>query len=339
MKLKDYAKDHLIQMLLYLLLSCYVVLLLYGFDVDEMLCIHVGISLLLLGVVLCLVSYGQKNKFLKELEDQVDKLDQKYLICDLMEEPYLYEYKKLMDILYEINKSMNDHLKEYQSTIHDFKEYIELWVHEIKIPLAAAELMIANNRSAYDLAFIEEIQRIENLVEQVLFYVRSENVEKDYLIKEVDLKNVMNQVVRKHRRSFIYKKIQLKMDVEQMVVKTDAKWLEFIVGQIIANSIKYTNKENAWIKIDVCEFNARTVLVIEDNGIGIAEKDIHRVFEKGFTGENGRKQYNSTGLGLYLCKSLCQKMNHEIKIESVLHEGTKISIVFPEYKSMNVMKR
>lgn len=338
MKLKDYCKDHVIPIVLYFASSVYIAFLLYGYYVPVLLCIQVFLVMLTVGFAIFFFNYYRSARFFKDLHQRLNKLDQKYLVCELVEEPTFHELREIYEVLYEVNKSMNDHIHEYEMMIKDFKEYIELWIHEVKIPLAAAELMIENGVNANDVSLVEELDKVKALVEQVLFYIRSENVEKDYLIKSSNLKDIVAQVIRTHRKSFIYKKIRLDMDIEDTMVKTDAKWMEFVVGQIVANGIKYANKQDACIHIGVKQKDNQTILYIEDNGIGIDAQDIKRVFEKGFTGENGRKQYNSTGMGLYLCKSLCDKMNHEITISSKRLEGTIVEIIFPEYKGMNMMK-
>jgi signal transduction histidine kinase len=188
-----------------------------------------------------------------------------------------------------------------------------------------------NNKEDAPKKIKDQINRIENYVEEVLYFVRSDNVEKDYIIKHCNLEEIINPVIRRNKDNLLLKKIFLEIEDLNHVVLTDSKWMGFIINQIISNSIKYS-KENPKIKIEAKTINNEVVLEIEDNGIGINEKDITKVFNKSFTGENGRKIRSSTGMGLYLVKKLCDKLGHKVKVESQAGEFTKISICFTNNK-------
>ena len=168
--------------------------------------------------------------------------------------------------------------------------------------------------------------KIENYLQQVLFYARSENVEKDYLIKEVNLNDVVNTVIKQNKKDLISKRIKIELNNLNIQVYSDKKWLEFILNQIINNAIKYVNQDPV-ITISAKKYQDHDELMISDNGIGILKDEIDRVFDKGFTGTNGRNDKKSTGIGLYLCKKLCLRLNHEIKISS--NEKTTVTIIFP----------
>lgn len=175
----------------------------------------------------------------------------------------------------------------------------------------------------------ENVNRVESYIEQVLYYSRSNDVSEDYIVKGFSLKDSVLNVVKRNSRDFISKKIKLEIgDIEELVY-SDPKWVEFILNQIVGNSIKYSRQENAVIKVCSRAEKNSVVLSICDNGIGISEKDIGRVFEKGFTGENGRLFSKATGMGLYLCHKLCRKLGLGIEIESREGSGTKVEIVFP----------
>ena len=169
---------------------------------------------------------------------------------------------------------------------------------------------------------------MDNLVELILFYAKSKMAFKDYIVKSSSLKDIVNKVILKNKKSFLEKKIKLDIHDLDYLVKTDSKWMEFIINQIISNSIKYI-KDNPLIEIYALENKENVSLIIKDNGIGINSKDVPLVFEQGFTGQNGRSKYNSTGMGLYLVKKLSDNLGNDVLIESVLNEGTTLKIIFP----------
>ena len=213
----------------------------------------------------------------------------------------------------------------------DYKEYIELWIHEIKIPISASKMVIENNKNAITKSIDEELDKVENYIEQALFYARSNTVEKDYYIRKVVLKEIVNESIKKNKSSLIQEKISIDIHDLEIEVNTDNKWIVFILNQIIQNSIKYRKKENSVIEIYANQGKENVILYIKDNGIGIKQGEITRVFEKGFTGTNGRlSNKKSTGIGLYLCKKLCNKLGIGIELNSVQNEGTEVKLVFPK---------
>jgi len=256
----------------------------------------------------------------------------------MLEKPNFYEGELLYQALYEINKSMCENVKKYERQTSDFKEYIEMWIHEVKIPISSLILMAHNNKDKIDKKVLEQISRIENDVEQVLYYARSENAEKDYLIKETSLSKVIASVALKNKDDLLEQKIDLIVENENSMVYTDSKWLEFILNQIISNSIKYKKEKNSYIKITIKEEKEKTKLIILDNGIGIPASDIPKVFDKSFTGYNGRIRTKSTGMGLFIVKNLCDKLGHKIEISSQINEYTKIEIIFYKNNYYDVIK-
>ena len=247
----------------------------------------------------------------------------------MLNKPSFYDGEVFYEVLYDINKSMNENVKKYEIRLNDFKEYIELWIHEIKLPIASLTLMNHNQKSKIDKRYVEQIRRIDNYVDQILYFVRSENAEKDYLIKEANLKKIINNVAMRNKDDLLEKNINFMVDVGNIRILTDSKWLEFIINQIVSNCIKYT-KDNGEkiIKLYIEEDSKQINLHIYDNGIGIPSKDIKRVFEKTFTGENGRTMSKSTGMGLYIVKKLCDKLGHKITIDSIKGEYTDVIISF-----------
>ena len=314
MKLKDYIKDNIINITIYLvtLIILFLFFRILKLSTEAFICTY--IILFLCGILLFFYNYNRKRKFYNELTKQLENLDKKYIITELIEKPNFLEGQIFYNSLYEINKTMNEEIKKYKLSLEEFKEYIEMWVHEVKLPLSSILLMTYKKD---DISKVIEPTRIENFVEQVLYYARSENAEKDYIIKECDLKEIVSKVIKKNKEIFILEKIEIKLErLDNKKVLSDSKWLEFIINQIISNSLKYVDKEKSIITISTSENEKNIILKIQDNGIGIPKSDIKKVFDKSFTGENGRKIQTSTGMGLYIAKQLCEKLGHKIEIES-----------------------
>ena len=310
MSFKKYLLDKTVQITVSIVGFIIAILMLNAFKVENDLKIALTILFFLVATFNIIFDYFRKYKFYKKILNTLDKLDKKYLILEILNKPNFYDGEIFYQILYDINKSMIENVKEYNLSITDFKEYVEMWIHEVKIPVASLTLLIHNNKNMFDKRYIEQIRKLDNYIDQILYFVRSENAEKDYLIKEIELQKIIKDVALKNKDDLLENKVNLEVDIHNEKVLTDSKWLEFVLNQIINNSIKY-KKNNIW-----------------DNGMGIPKNDIKRVFDKSFTGENGRIMAKSTGMGLYIVKKLCDKLGHKIIIESEIHKYTKITIIF-----------
>ena len=262
----------------------------------------------------------------------LENLDRKYLLPEVIEEPRFQEARIINDVLKQCNKSMHEKVKHYKDEQIEYREYIETWVHEIKTPIASAKLILENDNSNLSERINYEMKRVEGFIEQVLYYARSSDVSKDYIIKEFSLRSVVMKSVKSNSRDFINKNIKLDIRGIEGNIFSDEKWVEFIINQIIINAVKFSIPNEGKVSIYSKVNENNIILTIEDNGVGINEKDIDRVFEKGFTGENGRKFGKSTGIGLYLCKKLCDKLGIGISLNSKENIGTKVNIVFPQGK-------
>lgn len=225
---------------------------------------------------------------------------------------------------------MREEINKEKSRLKAYKEYIEQWIHEVKTPISLIKLIEENNRTTKSSSVLMQLEEIDRYVEQALFYARSEDVDKDYFIKEISLQSCVNSVVIRNKQGFILNNIDIETDNIDKIVYCDSKWLEFILNQIIVNAIKYRNNENPKVKVYVIDIKSGIKLIIEDNGLGIPSDEIDRVFEKGFTGNTGRLNSKSTGMGLYLCKKLCDKLGLLIDIESEINTYTKVMITFPK---------
>lgn len=224
-------------------------------------------------------------------------------------------YAELIETLFRSRAEIQEH---YEQSISDMTDYYTMWAHQIKTPIAAMRLSLAEQDSAESRALTEELTRIEQYVEMVLCYIRLESSDTDYVIKESRLEDIVNAAVRRYSGQFIRKKLTLQMSGLDCMVLTDEKWLLFVIGQVLSNAVKYTRSGGITIS---CE---NYVLKIRDTGIGIASEDLPRIFEKGYTGCNGRSDMKASGLGLFLCRQICGRLGHTITAES--SGGTAIII-------------
>ncbi len=325
MKLSAYLKDKIFIFVSGVVFLAVMALLFKVFRVNfSLICIW-AVGTLLFFVLAVFWDYSRRQKFYRSFFRNLELLDEKYLVLEMLEPPEFYEGTLIYDALYEVYKSMMENVRSYEYNINDFKDYIEMWIHEVKIPIASLVLMCHNSQIPIDKKHIEQIRRMDNLVDQVLYYVRAENAEKDYLIKEVSLKEIVRKVAIRNKDDLLDSGIDLVVEHVDVQVVTDAKWLEFILNQLVNNSIKY-KKEQPVLKI-WAEQERDTVIHIWDNGVGIAESDLPRVFEKSFTGENGRLYAKSTGMGLYIVKNLCSRLGHQVEMESVPGQYTEVRLI------------
>ena len=331
MNFKLFLKEKAITILLLLFSIITIEIFLMAYNVGMFIKIYIPLIIMGLYVVSIAIEYFKKKKFYDNLSNMLEELEEKYLITEIINTPDFLEGKILKNTIETIDKSMLENVNKYKYMTEDYKEYIELWIHEIKIPIAASKMVIENNKNEVTKSIDEELDKVENYIEQALFYARSNTVEKDYYIRKVVLKEIVNESIKKNKSSLIQEKISIDIHDLDIEVNTDNKWIVFILNQIIQNSIKYRRKENSAIEIYANQGKENVILYIKDNGIGIKQGEITRVFEKGFTGTNGRlSNKKSTGIGLYLCKKLCNKLGIGIELNSVQNEETEVRLVFPQ---------
>lgn len=201
-------------------------------------------------------------------------------------------------------------------------DYYTLWAHQIKTPIAAMGLLLQEEPLHREL-LSAELFKVEEYVEMALSYLRLDSDSSDYVLRRCDLDDLLRSCARKYAKLFILKRIELELDETQAQVLTDQKWLSFVLGQILSNALKYTPEQG---RLSITWSERFQTLTIADNGIGIRPEDLPRVFEKGFTGYNGREQQKSTGIGLYLCKRVLSKLGHTISITSTPGQGTQVHL-------------
>ena len=228
--------------------------------------------------------------------------------------------KDYQEIIARLKEEEEFSRQKANSDYNNMVEYYTVWAHQIKTPIASMRLQIQSVDSDLARRLDGELNRIEAYVEMVLTFLRLDSDSTDYVIREIDLDDVIKPAIRKFARDFITKKLSMDFTETNFKVISDEKWLSFVIEQVLSNAVKYTN--NGGIKIYMND----GVLCVEDTGIGISAEDLPRVFENGYTGFNGREDKRASGIGLYLCKRICDNLGHKISAESTPGVGTKIRI-------------
>ncbi|AKA69401.1 sensor histidine kinase [Clostridium scatologenes] len=271
------------------------------------------------------IKYYKKHNDLCILEKKINiGLDKLPVANNLIEA----DYQNILQTLYEQSTDLISNIDIKQTEMVD---YYTLWAHQIKTPIAAMRLILQSEYTEQNKELLEQVFKIEQYVEMVLGYLKIDNNSSDLVLKKCNLLEIIKQVIRKYAHVFIRKNIALDLKEMDCVVLTDEKWLVFVIEQILWNALKYTSSGKISIYMDDI---SQKVLVIEDTGAGIAEEDLPRIFERGFTGYNGRMDKKATGIGLYLCKKILDKLSHTISITSKVNAGTKVKINLSSIKTI-----
>lgn len=314
--IRGYIKQNIKVIFLFIVFALVfgIVFSLYDLEIEAiyysvMLCSFIG----LIYICINFINYYKKHIQLYKLQNEISISSENLpLPKTLMEEDYT-------NLILNLNKEYKTYISKSDIAKSDMIDYYTMWVHQIKTPISAMKLLIQTSESEISSDLSSELFKIEQYVEMVLSYIRLGSNENDFVIKEYDLDNIVRQAIRKYAPLFIRKKINVDFQPTTYKVLTDEKWLVFVIEQLLSNAIKYTNKG----KISIYPLEDKK-LVIEDTGIGISQEDIPRIFDKGFTGYNGRTDKKATGLGLYLCKNILDKLSHKISIESEVGVKTKV---------------
>ena len=225
MKLKEYLFDKLPQTIVFILGYIVTILFLKAFKVAKPLILAISFVFGVMYIAIITIDYLRKQKFYNNLVQTVEGLDKKYLVLEMINQPNFYDGKIFYQTLYEINKSMIENVKEYSLSIADFKEYVEMWIHEVKIPISSLVLLNHNHQNSLDSKYVKQIRKLDNYIDQILYYVRSENAEKDYIIKEISLNDIIKNVALKNKDDLLENNVDLIVDVSYEKVLTDSKWL------------------------------------------------------------------------------------------------------------------
>lgn len=273
------------------------------------------------------VGFVCQRRKLKELWAILDGLPQKYLFMECASKPKTEYERQWYQIMRVAGKSMTEEVSAARQQQKDYREYIENWVHEIKVPITAIQLICGNNRSETTRKIMPQLTQIEEQVERSLYYARSEQIERDFLIRQTLLSTAVDAALAKYRTLLIQNGVRIETENLDIPVYTDAKWLEFIIGQMLSNSIKYSSEQPV-ITIVATNDADGPRLCMTDNGIGIPPAEIPRIFDKGFTGSNGRRRGGATGMGLYLCKKLAAHLGLTLTAKSIENEYTSMTLYF-----------
>ena len=273
-----------------------------------------------------LLFYFSRKKYLNKLLDMTEQLKERYLLPEIMQEPERADEQVFYQIMKMAEKSMLERIGEVQRERKEYKEYIEQWIHEVKTPITAIKLICENNRCSFTRELMAELENINRFTEQALYYARSEHTEKDYSVREINLSDVVHGAIADNKYLLRQNNVAVTVEDVEYSIYSDDKWLRFILDQLISNAVKY-RADQPVLHFFAVKKTDSIILSVSDNGIGIPQGDLPRIFEKGFTGQNGRTIHSSTGIGLYLCGRLCDKLGIGISASSE-GKGTTISLSF-----------
>lgn len=300
-------------------------------------------GLLLIAVFVCFgltltYDYRKSSKRFKELNAVMEGLNEKYLFAECAPPSKDASEQALFALFRRSGKSMVEAVSEAQAAGREYREYVESWVHEIKTPITAATLICRNISGESRDKLLRELGQIEAHVERALFYARAESPEKDCIIRQCSLNRIVSEAVKNHQSLLIGQGMRIETEgpgsgENGLMVYTDAKWAAFIIGQILQNAARYHGDEPV-ITLTAKTLGKQTRLSIRDNGIGIPAHELPRVFDRGFTGKNGRTRGGSTGMGLYLCRKLSAFLQIDFNITSTEGAGTEVSLTFPAKENL-----
>ena len=329
MKFKDYFLNKITEILgtFFVLLLMLEFLYIIGNTFSVVFMIGVVIAILIMTKYL--MDWYRKKKYFEIITERVKDLKEPWLIAELLPVSYTIEDEIYQELLRKVGSSAIEEIHKIEDEQKEYEDYIEQWIHEVKTPITSIHLMLENRISENpglkrDLNV--ELSRLENDVELALYYARSEQIYRDYLIQKLNFRKVLLKVVNKNRTVIMNSSVAIDLDCDEaLYAYGDEKWLVFMLTQVLLNAIKYKAEADAKVVMRAKRDNKRIVLNIIDNGKGIKKEELPRIFDKGFTGSNGRDNEKSTGMGLYLVHKLCEKLEIDIKADSVYGEFTEIS--------------
>ena len=331
MKFRDYCADKIILILLniggMLILSEY--LSMVGNVASTIILINI-----LWFIILCscfLIGWYTRNRYFTELRKRVSALNQPWLISEVLPVSFHLEDREYQKVIRNIGATAIEQIHKIEDEQKEYEEYIENWIHEVKTPITLLYLMINNNVIDVSVKkeIIMELKRIENDVESALYYARLGTAYKDYLIQKISLSKLITDAINNNRVLLMSNGFTIKfLCAEHIIIYSDHKWILFMLNQVILNAVKYSAGKQPKITLEVMEKDTTVELQINDNGIGICSEDLPRVFEKGYTGKNGHNNSSSTGIGLYLVKKMCEKLDVEVMADSVENKYTTITFRF-----------
>ena len=285
------------------------------------------LELFVLGVIMTVDLIRYKAR-VKQVEDLLKRpvAEQSYNVeaKDILEERYV-------DLIHAQEKSRVDTENISARSSKDMEQYYNIWVHQIKTPISGMNVLLQSMEPTEEVGELQnQLFSVEQYVDMALQYQKIKSTTNDFSFAEIPLNKGIRENIRKSARLFIAKKLAVRYEETALRVLTDEKWISFVLGQIITNAVKYSDKGS--ITISAYEDECNTYLSVKDEGIGISPEDLPRVFERGYTGYNGRADKKSTGIGLFLCKSVTRMLGHKIQISSEPGKGTEVTIIFSKQR-------
>ncbi len=333
MTLREFLSDRLKRIALQVICAGLATLFLFATGTQPGVLVILLIVFLLVFLTVNMFDFFQQRARLLELKSILDGLDRKYLFTECVPPPKGLFERRLFDLARLAGRNMTGAVSDAQASQREYREYVERWVHEIKTPITAARLICRELDGKTRRKLIAELSQIEAHVERALFYARAENPEQDCLFRQIELEKIAAQAIENHRSLLIQNGIRVEMENMNCAVYTDEKWAVFILGQLLQNAARYRGPEPV-ITLSAKPLGRQTQLIVHDNGIGIPAHELPRVFERGFTGSNGRIRGGSTGIGLYLCRKLAVFLELELRMDSQEGAGTTVTLTFPAKENL-----
>lgn len=312
-----FAAFFLVQMILLLLIFT-----LDGYWNESLMIYAVFLSLFFAGAFM-VVRYLTHRAIYQRLSNPVESLEEltqthgNAALSRALDETFLEHYR-----LYK------EQLHAYENKQRDYTTFIQQWVHQMKTPISVIHLLLQNEDDPVAESVREEVDRIKRGLETVLYIARLDRFEQDFIVEPVSLQSLAQNVLAENKRLFIRNQVYPELKVDgQWRVESDEKWLSFVLNQLLTNAVRYSAGKSNKVTVRAYERGSSVALEVQDYGIGIPQQDIRRVFQPYFTGENGRKYPESTGMGLYLVKEICGRLDHGVELESEVGEGTIVRIV------------
>ena len=333
MTLWEFLSDRLKRIALQVICAGLATLFLFATGTQPGVLVILLIVFLLVFLTVNMFDFFQQRARLLELKSILDGLDRKYLFTECAPQPTGLFERRLFDLTRLAGRDMIGAVSDAQASQREYREYVERWVHEIKAPLTAARLICRELDGDTRRKLTAELSQIEAHVERALFYARAENPEQDCLFRQIELEKIAVQAIENHRSLLIQNGIRVEMENMNCAVYTDEKWAGFILGQLLQNAARYRGSEPV-ITLSAKLLGRQAQLIVRDNGIGIPAHELPRVFERGFTGSNGRIRGGSTGIGLYLCRKLAVFLELELRMDSQEGTGTTVTLTFPAKQNL-----
>ena len=333
MTLREFLSHRLKRIALQVICAGLATLFLFATGTQPGVLVILLIVFLLVFLTVNMFDFFQQRARLLELKSILDGLDHKYLFTECVSRPKGLFERRLFDLTRLASRDMTGAVSDAQASQREYREYVERWVHEIKAPLTAARLICRELDGDTRRKLTAELSQIEAHVERALFYARAENPEQDCLFRQIELEKIAVQAIENHRSLLIQNGIRVEMENMNCAVYTDEKWAVFILGQLLQNAARYRGSEPV-ITLSAKLLGRQAQLIVHDNGIGIPAHELPRVFERGFTGSNGRIRGGSTGIGLYLCRKLAVFLELELRMDSQEGAGTTVTLTFPAKENL-----